>query len=256
MRRREFIAGLGSAAAWPVAARAQQAAMPVIGYLDGGGPPTALSLAAFREGLNEFGYVEGRNLAIEFRVADQYDRLPALALELARLRVAVIVAATSSNSVRAAKAATSTIPIVFVSGGDPVRLGFVGSMNRPGGNITGVSQYTGALVPKRLQFLHELLPRLATIGFLTNPTALASEPDVADVQEAARTLALQLIVLKASTAEQIDAAFATLAQRQVGALLIDTDGFFTTPFQVRSATVQHRQHGGVNGRGKGRGQGL
>jgi len=229
MRRREFITLLGGAAAtWPLAARAQQGATPTIGYLSTRSPSEAKYVTdAFTQGLNENGYVEGRNLAIEFRWADlQYDRLPALASDLARRQVAVIAAVGGSHSGLAAKAVTSTIPIVFVSAGDPVTFGLVTSLNRPGGNVTGISMITVALAPKRLELLHELVPAPAAIAMLVNPTSPYVEAETADVKASARVLGRQLRVLNAGTAQEIDAAFATLVQQRAGGLLVSGDPFF------------------------------
>jgi putative ABC transport system substrate-binding protein len=230
MRRREFITLLGgAAAAWPLAAGAQQRpAMPVIGILSASGPtipPNDLLSAAFRKGLNEMGYVEGRNVAVEYReAAGQYDRLPALAAELVRRQVTVIYAIGNANSAQAAKAATATIPIVFQNGSDPIKVGLVTSMNRPGGNLTGVVYFSSTLVAKRLEMLRELVPQATVIGFLTNPTNLIS--DTTDVQAAARSVGQQMTVLNASTVDEIDRAFAAAAQQRVGALLVDGDTFF------------------------------
>jgi putative ABC transport system substrate-binding protein len=229
MRRREFIALLGGAAAvWPMAARAQQGATPTIGYLSTRSPSEAKYVTdAFTQGLNENGYVEGRNLAIEFRWADlQYDRLPTLASDLVRRQVAVIAAVGGSHSGLAAKAVTSTIPIVFVSAGDPVTFGLVTSLNRPGGNVTGISMITVALAPKRLELLHELVPAPAAIAMLVNPTSPYVEAETADVKASARVLGRQLRVLNAGTAQEIDAAFATLVQQRAGGLLVSGDPFF------------------------------
>jgi putative ABC transport system substrate-binding protein len=222
MRRREFIAGLGGAAvAWPLAAHAQQAALPVIGFLSAGSPvdDRGPGVEAFFKGLNEMGYVEGRNVAIEYRFAEnQYDRLPALAAELVRRRVAVIYTPGSANSAMAAKAATATIPIVFLSGVDPIKIGLVPSLSRPGGNVTGMSSFVSTLVAKRLELLREIVPQAATarIGFLTNPTNLLSEGDTADMQAAARSIGQQIDVLGASTVNEIDTAFAAAAERHLG----------------------------------------
>jgi putative ABC transport system substrate-binding protein len=210
-------------------ARAQQPVeMPVIGWLESGSrQTTADSLAAFRQGLAEMGYIEGRNVTIEYRFADsQYDRLPPLVAELVRRRVAVIYASNTSNAVQAAKAATSEIPIVFANGSDPVKLGFVASLNRPGGNVTGVSYYIGALVAKRLELLRELVPQAIMIGFLTNPTNLISGRDTIDFRAAAATVDQQIIVFDATTEHEIDEAFANVAQRRVDALLVDVDQLF------------------------------
>lgn len=227
--RREFITLLGgAAAAWPMAARAQQGATPTIGYLSTRSPSEAKYVTdAFKQGLNENGYVEGRNLAIEFRWADlQYDRLPVLASDLIRRQVAVIAAVGGIHSGLAAKAVTSTIPIVFVSAGDPVTFGLVTSLNRPGGNVTGISMITVALAPKRLALLHELVPAPAAIAMLVNPTSPYVDAETSDVQASARVLGRQLRMLNAGTAQEIDAAFATLVQQRAGGLLVSGDPFF------------------------------
>jgi putative ABC transport system substrate-binding protein len=228
MRRREFITLLGSTAvAWPLAARAQQAAMPVIGYLNLGSPESDASrLAGLRRGLNQTGYVEGRNLAIEYRwAANQADRLPALAADLVQLRVAMVVAAGVLSAL-AAKAATTSIPIVFSIGTDPVQLGLVASLNRPGGNLTGFNNLAGELGAKGLAMLHDLVPGMATIGFLENPNNPSSELRARDVQAAAPALGLQVQILKASSDREIDAAFVSLVQSRIGALFVENDAFF------------------------------
>jgi putative ABC transport system substrate-binding protein len=226
MRRREFIAGLGGAAAWPLVARAQQPGMPVVGFLNNASPDGyAPMVAAFRQGLKETGYVEGQNVAIEYRWADgQYDRLPAMAAELVRRPVAVIVA--NGPGVLAAKAATTTIPIVFTTGSDPVQIGLVASLSRPGGNVTGVTQLSVEVGPKRLELAHELVPTATLIALLVNPTNPNAETQFRDMQAAARILGVQLHVLHASTERDFDTVFATLAQLRAGTLVIGTDGFF------------------------------
>jgi len=228
MKRRTFIAGLGSAAAWPVVGRAQQPALPVIGFLNGQSPAESASrLTAFRQGLNDTGYVEHRNVGIEYRWAQgQYDRLPAFAAELVRVQVSVIAATGGDVSALAAKAATATIPIVFLSGGDPVKLGLVASFSRPGGNVTGVSFLSNQLGSKRLELLHKLVPAAATIGFLVNPTNPNSQSETSDVQAAARVLGLHLHVEHASSERAIDTAFASFVQQRVNALFVSTDAFF------------------------------
>jgi putative tryptophan/tyrosine transport system substrate-binding protein len=226
--RREFITLLGGAAAtWPLVARAQQS-MPTIGYLSTRSPGEAKYVTdAFSRGLNETGYVEGRNLAIEFRWAElQYDRLPALASDLVRRQVAVIAAVGGAHSGLAAKAATSTIPIVFASAGDPVTFGLVTSLNRPGGNVTGIAMTTVALAPKRLELLHALVPAPAAIAMLVNPSSPYVEAETKDVMASAGALGRQLRVLYAGSAEEIDAAFATLGRQRAGALLVSGDPFF------------------------------
>jgi putative tryptophan/tyrosine transport system substrate-binding protein len=219
IRRRELVTLCGAAAAWPLVARAQQPAMPVIGFLSSGSiGGFARQVTGFRLGLQESGYVEGHNVAIEFRWAEgQYDRLPGLASDLVRRHVAVIVATGGSVSATAAKATTGTIPIVFTSGGDPVRMGLVASINRPGGNITGVSLFTSVLAAKRLEILHELVPKAMVIAMLVNPTNPGTESDTREVQAAARAAGLQVIVLSASNESEIEGAFVTLSQHRVGA---------------------------------------
>ena len=229
MRRRDFISLLGGAAfAWPPAARAQQPAIPVIGFLSAVSPgPFAQRIAAFHQGLNEAGYVEGRNVAIENRWAEErYDRLPALAADLVSRRVVVIVAYTDAAAL-AAKAATTTIPIVFVNGGDPVRAGIVPSLNRPGGNVTGASFFGVDLAPKQLALLHEVLPNAAVIALLVDQNVPDAMAQVPAVQEAARILGLQLVLLKVRTASDLDTAFATLVRERAGALVVGTGALLT-----------------------------
>jgi putative tryptophan/tyrosine transport system substrate-binding protein len=229
MKRREFITFLGgTAAAWPIAARAQKPAMPVIGFLNSASPESyAPQLAGFRQGLNEVGYTEGQNVAIEFRWGKfQYDRLPGLATDLVRRQVAVIVATGGSVSAIAAKSVTSTIPIVFTSGGDPVQLGLVASLNRPGGNVTGVTLFTSTLAAKRLELLHELVPAAKVIAMLVNPTNPNSELDTRAVQAAAPAIGVQIVVLKASNGAEIGKAFDALSQYKVDAVLVGADPLF------------------------------
>jgi ABC-type uncharacterized transport system substrate-binding protein len=227
MRRREFITVLGgAAAAWPLAARAQQAGIPIVGFLNS----TSLEgyaplVAAFRHGLKEAGFVEGQNVTIEYRWAEGlYDRLPALAADLVQRKVAVI-AATSTPAALAAKAATSTVPIVFTTGGDPIKLGLVASLNRPGGNVTGVSSMLSEIASKRLGLLREFVPATTIIANLVNPGFQGTEGQLADMEAAARGNGLQLIALRASSEGEIDAAFAALVQRGGGALLVAADPF-------------------------------
>jgi putative ABC transport system substrate-binding protein len=224
--RRKFLATLGGAAAWPLAARAQQA-MPVIGFLNGASPDGyAPYKAAFRQGLKEAGYVDGENATIEYRWAEgHYDRLPALAADLIERKVTVI-AATTSPAARAAKAATSTVPIVFTTGDDPIKLGLVASLNRPGGNVTGVSNLIVELGSKQLGLLRELAPGTTAIAVLMNPNFPGTERQLRDVEAAARVLGLQLIALTASTEREMETAFATMAQKGGVALLVGVDPFF------------------------------
>jgi putative tryptophan/tyrosine transport system substrate-binding protein len=226
MRRRKFISLVGSAVVWPIAAHAQQPRIPVIGFLHGasseGYEPMVTS---FRQGLKEAGYADGHNVAIEFSWAEgKYDRLPAMAADLARRQVAVIVAG-GTPAAFAAKAATSIIPTVILVGGDPVQLGLVGSLNRPGGNVTGLAVLTVQLEAKKLELLHELLPTATAIALLVNPTNVLTKSETKDVQDAARSLGLHLHVLNASTESQIDAAFGALAELGATALIVSVDTF-------------------------------
>ena len=227
--RRELLAALGGAAAgWPLAARAQQQPMPVIGFLHSGSPePYANRVSAFRKGLGEAGYVEGQNLAIEFRwAAGQDDRLPDLAADLIRRRVAAIATPASTPASLAVKAATTTIPIIFAIAADPVAMGLVASLNRPGGNATGVSLQTVELVPKQLEMLRELTPRANRFVALVNPNSAFTDAIVKDLQASASVLGLRIEILRAGTGREIDAAFANLVQKPGGALLISPDAFF------------------------------
>ncbi|WP_024519916.1 ABC transporter substrate-binding protein [Bradyrhizobium sp. Tv2a-2] len=227
MRRRKFIALLGGATTWPILARAQQPAMPVIGCLNSAAAaPIAHLLAAFRLGLGETGYIEGQNLAIEYRLAEgQYDRLPALAADLVNRQVSVIAVGGGTVSALAAKAATATIPIVFISDSDPVKIGLVAGISRPGGNTTGIHQLTAGLEAKRIGLLHELVPSATTIAVLVNPNYTDAEAQINEVHGAARTLGLQLPILKASSESDFDPAFATVIEQRAGALLIASDPF-------------------------------
>jgi putative tryptophan/tyrosine transport system substrate-binding protein len=242
MGRREFVALVGGAAAWPVAARAQQAAMPVIGFLNS----TSLDgyrpmLNAFRQGLQESGYIEGRNVAIEYRWAEgRNDRLSAMAAELVRRQVTVI-AAMNTASVLAARGATTTIPVVFYTGTDPVQLGLVTSLSRPGGNLTGVVTLNVELVAKRLELLQELVPAASVIAVLVNPTDSNVEATLRSLRAAARDLRLQLHVLRASTEREIDDAFAVLSQLKAGGVVIGPDVFFNTRSeQLGALASRHR----------------
>jgi putative ABC transport system substrate-binding protein len=241
--RREVITLLGGAAAvWPFAVRAQQPAVPVIGFVNAGSPKGyARPLAAFVKGLGETGYVEGHNVAIEYRWAEgQYDRLPAFVADFVRRKVNLI-AGTSTQGALAAKAASSSIPIVFTTSGDPVQLGFVTSLSRPDGNITGAAQLNVEVAPKRLELMHEVLPTAANIGLLVNPTSPTAEPVSQGLQAAAATLRLKLHVLNASSEQDFATVFATLSQLQVEALVIGPDTFFTSRSEELAAlAVRHR----------------
>jgi putative ABC transport system substrate-binding protein len=242
LKRRDFITLLGGAAtAWPLSARAQQPAMPVIGFLSGVSPgPFAQRLAAFRQGLHETGMIEGRNVAIEYRWAEgQYDRLPALATDLVGRRVVVIVAYTT-RAAFAAKAATTTIPIVFLIGDDPIKLGLVASLARPGESITGVSWFGVDLEPKQLSLLHELMPNAAVIALLVDLNAPNAASRASRVQAAARALGLQLVVLNARTSNDIDTAFASIVRERAGALVVGASAFFLSRRdQIISLAARH-----------------
>jgi putative tryptophan/tyrosine transport system substrate-binding protein len=237
MRRREFIGGLAGAAAWPLAARAQQPALPVIGFLS---PQSADDdykniTVPFLQGLKETGYVEGQNVAVEYRYAEnQFDRLPALAADLVRRRVAVIVA-SGNQAAQRAKAATTTIPIVFSMAGDPVALGLVASFNRPGANVTGIANLTAELAPKQLQLLRELIPNAAVFGVLADQTPRSTQSAIPDLQAAARTLRLQLVVVNARTDSDLETAFATFSQQRVGAVLVGTSALYSRRMEQLAA---------------------
>jgi putative tryptophan/tyrosine transport system substrate-binding protein len=230
MRRRQFITLVSGAAAWPIAAGAQQAAMPMVGFLNPVSPETnADRLRGFRRGLKEAGYVEGENVAVEYRWAEgQFDRLPALAADLVRRQVAVI-AATAGGAPLAAKAVTATIPIVFAVGEDPVKLGLVGSLARPGGNLTGINFFNYELAAKRLELLRELVPGAVRVAVLVNPANAANtETTLRDLEAAARAMGLQIQVLNASNSREIDAAFATFVRERPDALFVGPDAFFNS----------------------------
>ena len=228
LRRRKFLTLLGGAATWPIASRAQQSAMPVIGFVNSASPGGSYPpLPAFLKGLSEIGFIEGRNVAIEYRWADgHYERLPALIADLVQRQVSVI-AATSTPAAVAAKPATSTIPIVFETGSDPVALGLVASLSQPGGNVTGVTNLIAGLMSKQLGLLRELVPGSTAIAALVNPNFAGTEQQLRDVEAAARTLRLQLIVLRAGTERELETAFVTLAQQGAGTLLVGADPFFS-----------------------------
>jgi putative ABC transport system substrate-binding protein len=230
MRRRAFIAGLGGAVAWPLAAQGQQAAaVPVVGYLSSLGQAISVRLdASFRRGLSEMGYVEGRDVSVEYRwITDRYEALPAMAADLVQRQVKLIFA-IGPPAVLAAKAASPSIPIVFVTGADPLKFGFVASFNKPGGNITGIWMVLTALAEKRLQLMHDLLPKAELIGLLVNPTSPVAEPQIREAQAAAHILGVRLTVLSAVTENDFDQVFASLAQQRADALFITADPFFAT----------------------------
>ena len=242
MKRREFITLLGgAAAAWPVAARAQQPAMPVVGFLGISAPDTIGDrLRAFRLGLKEAGYIDGENLAIDYRwTENQFDRFPELAADFVRKRVAVITTVAGGASL-AAKLATTSIPIVFISAEDPVRLGLVASLARPGGNLTGINIFSAELVAKRLEFVRELLPSATRIAVLISPSGPSSEATLRDIEPAAHALGLRVQVLNASTPREIDVAFATLVRERLDALFLAADPFFTSRrVQLANLATRH-----------------
>jgi putative ABC transport system substrate-binding protein len=244
MRRREFIFTLGGAAlAWPGVMRAQQPAMPVIGFLSNGFRQSdeALRLAPFREGLKETSYVEGHNVASEYRWAEgQYDRLPELAADLLRHHPAAIVTLGGPTSALAAKRATTTVPVVFLVTGDPVELGLVASLNRPGGNVTGINLIPSTIVAKQFEALHETVPTATVIGCLLNPNNPKTELDASEMQEAARTLGLELQILYVRNETEIARAFATLVQKRAGGLVVVADGFFSNQLErLVALAAQH-----------------
>ena len=243
IRRREFIAGLGSAAAWPVVARAQQRAMPVVGYLSTQSADDDYKnfTVPFLQGLKESGYVEGQNVAVEYRYAEnQSDRLPALAADLVRRRVAVIAAITTPAAL-AAKAATTTIPIVFTTGGDPVALGLVASLNRPGANVTGIANLAVELEPKQLQLLRDLIPNAVVVGVLADPAFPLTPTLIPSLQAAARALRLQLIVVNARADSDLETAFANFSQQHVGAVLVGVSAFYNRRTeQLAALAIHHR----------------
>ncbi len=240
MRRRELIALLGGAAAWPLAARAQKPAVPVVGVLLAGAPkPLQAALAGLRRGLAESGYVEGQNVAIEYRFAEgRIERLPALAADLVGRQVAVLVI-SSPDAVRAARRATATIPIVFSIGGDPVQLGLIASLNRPGGNVTGVFQFTAALEPKRLGLLHELVPKATTLAALVHASYSQADSQGRDMREAAARLGIQLVVLTVNSESDFDRVFATVAERRAGGLLVCASPFLYSRHERLVALAAH-----------------
>ena len=241
--RRQFITLLGGAASWPLSARAQQPTMPIVGFLNARGPRDDPHLTtAVLQGLKETGYVAGRDVAIEHLYADShFDRLPALAADLVRRRVAMIVTLGGNDPAAAAKAATTTIPIVSNFGADPVTYGLVASLSRPGGNLTGISRFATDLLPKRVELLRDVAPRAMRIGFLVNPTSSFGESDVKQVQAAARALGRQVEVIKASTEHEIETAFTTLVELRADALLVEPDPFFNSHSRVeRLATLTLR----------------
>jgi putative tryptophan/tyrosine transport system substrate-binding protein len=242
MKRREFLTLLGGTAAWPLMARAQQTMMPVIGILSASGEKRVASqVRGFLKGLNELGYAEGRNVAVEIRATDAYDHLPGLAAELVGQRVALIFAVGAANSAQAAKAATTTIPIVFANGSDPVMSGLVTSMNHPDGNVTGITLLAGELAAKRLELLRELVPQASTIGLLVNPTNARHEVDEREIQAAARIKGYDIIILPAANPADLDIAFAAAAQERVGACLVTGDAFLFGHYSELAALAARYQ---------------
>jgi putative ABC transport system substrate-binding protein len=237
MKRREFITLIGSAAAWPLAARAQNTALPVVGFLHSRGPQDAAHITAgFRRGLRDAGFIDGQNVRIEYRwTHGQYQQLPALAKELVGLPVSIIVAGGGTPAVLAAKSATSTIPIVFAMSGDAVKLGLAKSINRPGGNVTGIDIFATVLDPKRLSLLHDLVPGASTVAYLVNASFPPSAQQVASAEAAASAMGLRIRVLRASNEQELDAAFATLGQESIRALAVASSPYFDTE---RSRIVQ------------------
>jgi putative tryptophan/tyrosine transport system substrate-binding protein len=240
LRRRDFIALLGGAAAWPLGVRGQQGAVPVVGYLSPGSQPDAVRLTPLREGLRTAGYVEDRNLAMAYGWAEgHYDRLPGLAADLVRHPVTVIVAVADVPA-RVAKAAASVTPIVFATGSDPVMLGLVDGYAKPGSNVTGATWYTGSVAAKRLGLLHDLVPTATTIGLMVNPDNVRSDYEARDAREATRATGQQLLLLKANTESAIDAAFTTLVQQNAGALVVSGDAFFGSRLeQIMALAARH-----------------
>jgi ABC-type uncharacterized transport system substrate-binding protein len=243
MNRRAFITLMGGAAAWPLTAQAQQPTLPVVGFINGGSADAfALYVAAFRKGLSETGYVEGQNVTVEYHwLEGRYDRVPALVADLVRRRVAVIATPATTPAALAAKAATATIPIVFGVGDDPVQLGLVASLARPGGNLTGINFFSQEVVAKRLRLLRDLVPKAVRVAVLVDPAnAATAEPTLREVQEAARTLGLQIQILNATTIAEIDAAFATLARERPDALFVASSAFFgSRRVQFATLTARH-----------------
>jgi putative tryptophan/tyrosine transport system substrate-binding protein len=243
IQRREIIVTLGSAVVWPLAVRAQQPAMPVVGFIRPTSPDDSAKLVeAFRHGLSELGYIESRNVLIEYRYAyGQMDRLPGLAADLVSLRVSVLVATGGTVPALGAKAATTVIPIVFTTADEPVRAGLVASLNRPGGNLTGISAFAAPLGSKRLGLLRELLPAVTMVGFLINPKNPDTVEEVKAVQEAARAVGVKIVSLNASTESEIDTAFAKLVEERAGALMLGSDAFFRSQRnRLAALAAQHR----------------